>query len=143
MPEANKELVRRFMQAIDTGDPAILDQYVAEDYVDHNPPPHPDLPKGLPGSRRAFELGLIGFSEFHHEIEDQIAEGDKVVSVIRGWGKHTGEFLGVPASGREVTMYGISIHRIQDGKIVEHWAQIDAVGLLQQMGAIPGPGQPG
>lgn len=62
------------------------------------------------------------------------------MSRITGTGVHTGEFLGIPPTGRRVSMSGIAIHRVQDGRIVEHWAQIDALGLLQQLGAVPAPG---
>lgn len=74
-------------------------------------------------------------------MEDLLAEGDRVVPRISASGLHTGELLGIPPTGKRVTMNGIAIHRVQDGKLVEHWAQIDALGLLQQLGAIPAPGQ--
>lgn len=138
--EDNKALVRRWLEAVDTGDVAVLGRYLAAAYVDHNPPPFPDLPPGRAGAERAFALALAAFSDFHHVIEDQIAEGDLVVSRIAGTGVHTGEFLGIPPTGRRVSMSGIAIHRVQDGRIVEHWAQIDALGLLQQLGAVPAPG---
>jgi len=137
MSESNKELVRRFMQRIDTGDPAILEEFISPDYNDHNPPPFPDLPPGLAGSRKAFGDALAAFSDFAHVIDDQIAEGDKVVTRITARGKHTGNFLGIPPTGKEVTMTGIAVHRIANGKIVEHWGQIDAMGLFQQIGAFP------
>ena len=137
MSEANKELVRRFFEGVDKGDPAVLQEFISHDYDDHNPPPFPDLPPGLAGSHKAFDYALGAFSEFQHEILDQVAEGDKVVSRIKAQGKHTGDFLGIPATGKEVTMTGIAVHRIANGKIVEHWGQIDALGLFQQLGAFP------
>jgi predicted ester cyclase len=137
--DENKALVRRWMERIDTRDPAVVDELVGEDYQDHNPPPFPDLPSGIAGARQAFAYALAAFSDVVHTVEDQLAEGDLVVSRISAVGTHTGEFLGIPPTGRRVTMGGIAIHRIHDGRLVEHWAQVDALGLLQQLGAIPAP----
>ena len=71
---------------------------------------------------------------------DQVAEGDKVVTRIRASGKHAGDFLGIPPTKRDVTMEGIAVHRIADGKIVEHWSTIDAFGLFAQLGVVQPPG---
>jgi predicted ester cyclase len=135
--EENKALVRHWIEEIDKADPSVVAQYIAEDYVDHNPPPHPGLPPGQEGSRRAFELSLGVFSNYHHEIHHMIAEGDLVVTHLTGFGRHTGELLGMPASGKEIQMTGISIHRVANGKLVEHWAQFDAFGMFVQMGSMP------
>ncbi len=140
--EENKALVRRYFEAVNTRDPAILDDFLAKDYIDHNPPPYPGLASGLEGAKQAFEIGLVAFPDGYHQIEDQIADGNKVVTRVRGRGTHLGDFLGIPATGKQVTMEGITIHRILDGRIVEHWAQLDAVGLLQQLGVIPPMGTP-
>ena len=140
--EENKALARRWLEAVDTGDVAVVQQFIAPDYVDHNPPPFPGMSPGIGGVQHGFEYALGAFSEFRHTIEDQFVDGDKVITRVTGWGKHTGEFLGIPATGREVTMEGIAIHRIVDGKLVEHWGQVDALGLLQQLGAIPAPEAP-
>lgn len=140
MSEQNKQLIRRFFEKIDTGEIGILDEFIDRSYDDHNPPPFPDLPPGIGGAQTAFGLALEGFAEFKHEILDQLSDGDKVVTRVRGSGKHTGNFLGIPATNREVTMEGIAIHRIAGGKIVEHWSTIDALGLLVQLGAVEPPG---
>ncbi len=136
MSEENKQLIRRFYQAIDDGDPAILDQFIAREYDDHHPP-FPNLPPGAAGSREAFYRALAAFSDFRHQVIDQIAEGDRVVTRMAASGRHTGEFLGIPATGKEVTMTGIAVHRIADGKIAEHWSEVDGFGLFQQLGAFP------
>ena len=137
--EENKELVRQFWAAIDTGDPAILEKYVVSEYDDHNPLPLPDLPSGMAGSTQAFHYALSAFTDFKHEIHEILAEGDRVASRVTGSGVHTGSFLGVPATGKRVQMSGLTIHRVANGKLVEHWAQIDALSLLAQIGAIPAP----
>jgi predicted ester cyclase len=135
--EENKELVRRWMAEIDKADPAIVAQYIADDYLDHNPPPYPGLPAGREGVRRAFEIALTVWSDYRHEIHRQIGEGDLVVTHITGHGRHTGEMFGIPATGKEVQMSGISIYRVADGKLAEHWAQFDAFGLFVQLGSFP------
>ena len=123
--EQNRALVRSWLQAVDSGDVSVVKQFVHPDYVDHNPPPF---------------HGLDAFSDFYHEIEEQYVDGDTVITRLVGYGKHTGDFLGIPPTGKDVRMEGIAIHRIAERKLVEHWAQIDAVGLLVQLGAIPPPG---
>jgi predicted ester cyclase len=140
--DENKALVRAWMEAVDKTDPAVVQRFIASDYVDHNPPPFPGLPPGSEGVRKAFELALAVFSDYRHEIGVQVAEGDLVVSQITGWGRHTGDFLGIPPTGKEVQMSGISIHRVVDGKLFEHWGQIDAFGLFQQLGSMPAPPHP-
>ena len=136
MSESNKELVRRFYEAIDRGDSTILDEFVAADYADHDPP-FPNLPAGRAGSREAFQLALGAFSDFRHDVVDQIAAGDKVVTRMKASGKHTGEFLGIPATGKDVSMTGIAVHRIANGKIAEHWSEVDAFGFFLQLGSFP------
>jgi predicted ester cyclase len=137
--DENKALVRRWMERIDTRDPAVVDEFVAEDYQDHNPPPFPNLASGIAGARQAFSYALAAFTDVVHTVEDQLTEGDLVVSRISAVGTHTGEFLGIPPTGKRVSMSGIAIHRVRDGRLLEHWAQVDALGLLQQLGAIPAP----
>ena len=125
-----------FFRAIDAGDPAALDQEHIVDYADHNPQ-FPNLPSGIEGVRQGFEISLGAWSNFHHEVVDQIAEGDKVVSQINAYAIHIGEFLGVPATHKEITMSGIAVHRVANGRLVEHWANIDQVGVLEQLGVLP------
>jgi predicted ester cyclase len=139
--EENKALIRRWLASVDTGEIGVVDEFLGSGYLDHNPLPIPGLRGGIEGARQAFAYGLNAFSEFRHEIEDQYADGDMVITRVTGYGKHTGEFLGIPPTGKEVKMEGIAIHRIADGKAIEHWAQVDALGLLQQLGAIPTPGE--
>ena len=140
MSEQNKQLIRRFFEQIDTGEAGILDEFVAQGYDDHNPPPFPDLAPGIDGARKAFNHALDGFSDFKHEILDQVAEGDKVVTRLRASGRHTGDFLGIPPTNKDVTMEGIAVHRIAGGKIVEHWSTVDAFGLFVQLGVVQPPG---
>jgi steroid delta-isomerase-like uncharacterized protein len=137
-PEENKAIVRRWFAETDRGNYAIVDELCAPDYVDHNPP-LPGMPEGSVGVHRANELLRAAFPDTVHTIEDQIAEGDKVVTRLRGRGTFRGECLGIPPNGKVVEIGGISIHRLVDGKLVEHWAQADLLSFMQQLGAIPTP----
>lgn len=134
--EANKALVRRFYEEIDKGNLNILDELVAEDYRDHNPPPFPSLGSGRAGLKQAFKL-FQAATPGHHHIEDQIAEGDKVVTRLTSMGKHEGDLPGAPRTGNDVKMTSITIHRIAAGKLVEKWSEKDMIALLQQIGVMP------
>ena len=135
--EDNKALVRQWFEEIDKGEQANFDRFLAPDYVDHNPPPMPVTT----AAREAVKEYSAGFRaalrDFHHVVEDQVAEGDKVVSRITAYGTHCGELLGIAATGKPVSMTGIAIHRVADGKLVEHWSQTDLLGLLQRLGVVP------
>ena len=138
--EENKDLIRQYIQAIDdneTSDWSILDDYIAEDFVAHNPPiPGVSLDRqGMKDAAEIFRVATPG----RHEIPLQVAEGDLVVSRIVGRGRHEGELLGIPATGKEVETDGIAIHRVRDGKIVEYWSVTDVARVLMQVGALPGP----
>ena len=134
--DVNKALVRRFYEEIDKGNIDILDELVAEDYTDHNPPPFPGLPPGREGLKQAFRL-FQKATPGRHDIEDQIAEGDKVVTRLTSYGKHEGDLPGAPKTGNDMKTTSITIHRIAKGKLVEKWAEKDVMGFLQQIGAIP------
>ena len=141
MSEENKALIRRYIEAIDGNDSSdwsILDEFIAEDVVVHNP----QLPGVTPdreGIKQAAEM-FRQATPGRHEIPLQVAEGDLVVSLIVARGVHAGELLGIPATGNEVETEGIAIHRIDDGKIAEYWAVTDTARVLQQVGALPSPG---
>jgi steroid delta-isomerase-like uncharacterized protein len=139
--DANKELVRRYIEAVDdhqSSDWSIIDEFIAEDFVAHNPP-LPGVSLDRDGMKEAAEI-FRQATPGRHEIPLQVAEDDLVVSYIVGRGVHAGEILGIPASGNEVETAGIVIHRIADGKIVEYWSVVDMARVLQQVGVLPGPG---
>ncbi len=138
--EENKALVRRFYEEIDKGNLEALDELVAEDYVDHNPPPFPGLARGREGLKQAFKM-FWQATPGHHQIEEQIAEGDKVVTRLTAYGKHEGDLPGAPRTGHDLKMGSVTIHRIANGKLVEKWSQKDNLSFLIQIGVIPPPGQ--
>ena len=136
--EENKALVRRFYEEIDKGNLDAMDELVAEDYIDHNPPPIPNLAPGREGIKQAFKL-FWEATPGYHRIDDQIAEGDRVVTRLTSFGKHEGDLPGAPATGNEMKMTSITIHRIAGGKLAEKWSEKDMISLLQQIGKMPAP----
>ena len=139
-PQENKMLVRRFYEEIDKGNLDAMDQFVAEDYLDHNPPPFPGLSPGREGLKQAFKIFWEATPGYHH-IEEQIAEGDKVVTRLTSYGKHEGDLPGAPRTGNDLKLTSITIHRIADGKLVEKWGEKDVLSLLIQIGVMNPPAQ--
>ncbi|MDE3076211.1 MAG: ester cyclase [Chloroflexota bacterium] len=139
--DANKALVRRWFAELDRGNIAAVEEFIAGDYHDHNPA-IPDLPPGRDGVTQANLLLYAAFTDVTHEIKDQIAEGDKVMTRLVVRGKFTGEFLGFPPTGQVVAIEGAAVHRLADGKLVEHWAHVDMADFMRQIGAITLPPAP-
>jgi predicted ester cyclase len=138
--DANKDLIRRYVDAIDANqsdDWSVLDEFIADDFVAHTPPlPGCSLDRdGIKQAAEIFRQATPG----RHEVTLQVAEGDLVASRIVGRGVHAGELLGIPSTNAEVETDGIAIHRVADGKIVEYWSVTDVARVLQQVGALPGP----
>src|SRR5512145_1682967 len=136
MSEDNKALVRRWFAEVDKGNPTIEDELLPPDYIDHDPP-LPGMAPGREGVKQANALLRAAFPDARHTIEDQISEGDKVVTRITARATFQGAILGIPPNGKLITVEGISIHRIAGGQFVEHWAVGDNLSLYQQLGAIP------
>ena len=137
-PEENKALVRRFYEEIDKGNLGAMDELVAEDYLNHNPPPFPGLASGRMGLKQAFEI-FWKATPGYHRIEEQIAEGDKVVTRMTSYGKHEGDLPGAPRTGNDLKMTSITIHRIENGRLAEKWAEKDVMGFLIQIGVMKPP----
>ncbi len=141
MAEDLKQLARRFYDAVNAGDVDGAMSLVAEDFVDHEE--FPGLSDDRDGVRQFFELMRSAFPDFHIDVDDMLAEGDKVAVRMRMSGTHQGDFMGIPPTGKRVTMQGIDIVRLEGGKLAEHWAIFDELGMMQQLGVIPAPGQSG
>jgi predicted ester cyclase len=141
--EANKAVVRRYREIHTTNQLDKLGEVLAADYVPHSL--MPGLPPGLDGARMAHQGALASFPDLKATTEDVIAEGDKVVERWTLTMTHTGAaFAGAPAgSGKKVRVTGISIYRIANGKIVEHWGEMDFSQVLMQLGVLPAPGGAG
>ena len=139
--ERNKMLVHRLMEDdISRGDEATADAIIHPDFVDHTNPP--GMQHGLEGHMAIVRLFRAVFPDLEWRIDDLIAEGDKVVARTTMRGTQLGAFFGIPPTGRGVEMNGVHIVRIADGKIIEHWGNNDDLGLMRQLGAVPGPAEP-
>jgi steroid delta-isomerase-like uncharacterized protein len=139
--EENKALVRRWVEeVVNKHSLAAIDELVDPNAVDHAA--LPGQPQGIEGIRQFFRGFFTAFPDLQATVEDIIAEGDKVVARSTARGTHRGEFLGLAPTGRQITVSSIDIARLANGKQVEHWGQFDTLGLMQQLGAVPGPGQP-
>jgi steroid delta-isomerase-like uncharacterized protein len=137
--EENKALTRRVLEEIFTeGNLDLADDLIAPDFVDHDSAMPEDV-HGVEGFKEFVRMYRSAFPDIHVEVEDQVAEGDKVATRWRAGGTHEGEIAGVPATGNWVEITGMEISRISGGKIAEIWDNYDVMGMMQQIGAIPSP----
>ena len=137
--EENKAIDRRFTEELfNKGNLAVVDELVATNFVDHSG--FPGVTPDREGYKQFATISRTALPDFHTTIEDIIAEGDKVVQRFTARGTHKGEFMGIPPTGKQVTVAGIAIHRITDGKIVENWVNMDMLGMMVQLGVVPPPG---
>ena len=138
MSEENKRISRRVAEEVfSAGNVDVVDELVAENFVNHDPAAPPDLPPGREGLKALARFYKSAFPDAQITVEDQVAEGDRVVTRYSARGTHEGDFAGMPATGKQVAGTGITIDRIEGGKIVESWNQFDQLGLLQQLGGVP------
>jgi steroid delta-isomerase-like uncharacterized protein len=137
--QANKAVIQRFVDiALNKKNLDALNELVVENFIEHVP--FPGQGPGREGLKAAIGGFLQGFPDIRWTTHEQIAEGDNVVSRFTWTGTHRGEFLGIPATGRPVTVWGVVIDMVRDGQMVESRIIMDTLGLLQQLGVIPGPG---
>lgn len=139
MLEENKATARRIFEEIETqGNLNAADEVFSSDFVGH-------MPTGDthgPASMKQFVISLrTGFPDLRSTVEDQVAEGDHVMTRFRARGTHQGEFMGIPASGNQMDISGIIVSRFANGKIVEQWGIPDLLSLMQQIDAVPTPEQ--
>ena len=136
MSQHNKDLVRRLIKEVENGNVDVIDELLAPDFVDHDllPDQEPD--------RESYKRGLAkdraAFSNLSITVEDQIAEGDKVVTRLTWRGTHDkGKILGKPPTGKKVESTAIFVHRISEGKIKEEWSASDLVERVRELDGAP------
>jgi steroid delta-isomerase-like uncharacterized protein len=140
MSEENKDLTRRSWEIVAKGSLNTLDDALQEVYAHGIVMHEPDEDvRGIEGVTQFVSMIRSALPDLRITLEDDIAEGDKVVSRWRAEGTHQGELMGIAPTGNQVGITGITIHRIEEGKIVEEWENWDALGMMQQIGAIPSP----
>ena len=130
--EENKEIVRRYQEAYNQQDYDALDEIVAQDVL--TPNMISTMPRGLEGAKLVHQKTLLGMPDYQTTIEDLIAEGNRVVARVTITGTHTGDFYGIPATGKRINVSAIYIVRIANGKIVEHWGEENGVTVFRQLG---------
>jgi len=135
--EENKTIVRRWIEALNKRNLALLDELMAPDFIDHT-----YQLRGLEDFKQSLTMEIKGFPDFHMTIEDIIAEGDKVWVRLKDTATHIGEYRGLAPTGKKFTETGVLISRIVDGKIVEMWAVADELDFLKQLGVIEYKGFP-
>jgi steroid delta-isomerase-like uncharacterized protein len=137
--EANKDLLRRWWEALSQGNAVnVVDEFYSADYVLHDPT-QPEPVHGIEGVRAFMNAIATGFPDIKATVEDLLAEGDKVMQRVTVRGTQQGEFQGIPATGKTVEMWLMVISRIADNKIAEEWQLVDTLSMLQQLGIIPPP----
>lgn len=131
--DADKALTRQFFERISAGDLSAVNELVSDDFVEHEQVP--SLAPGKAGVRQLFEMFHSAFDKAGVEVDDMIAEGDKVFVLARMTGTQRGEFMGIPATGNAIDVRICDYFRIDRGALVEHWGVMDAAGMMQQLTA--------
>ncbi len=139
MSQQNTMLVRRAVEEVwNRGNYAIVEELVASDIIVHSSTPGDEI-HGPAGIKQFYATLHAAFPNIHFTIEDQIAEGDRVVTRWSARATHTGEYQGILPTGKQFRLTGIDIDRFANGKVVECWPIADELGLLQQLGIVPAP----
>jgi len=137
--EENTTRVRRgFEEGINQKKLDVFDELLAPNYVNHNMPAPAPGPEGF---KQVIGMFYMAFPDMHITMEDEFGEGDTVGT--RGYmtGTHQGEFMGIPQTNKPIKVEYIDLWRVENGKFVDNWVQMDMLGLMQQLGVIPAPGQ--
>jgi predicted ester cyclase len=138
-PAANKQLYCDYIENVfNKRQPSVADRYVAVDFVEHNP----NLPQGLAGKKQFVASVLAGFSDYHGDIQDVVAEGDKLVARVLWTGTQDGPFIGLPPSGNKLRFSTADFFRIDQGKLAEHWDVVDSLPRAVALGLVPPPKTP-
>ena len=138
MTTSGHPLADLFVEMTNTQDPDLVDRFVAEDYVNHND----FVADGREANRQFWSAFFTGLPDVRVTMEDLIVSGDRVVGRFTYRGTHTGDLLGIPASGKPVEMRSIDIWRVANGMFAEHWDELNLMQMFQQVGALPPLGGP-
>lgn len=140
--EQNKALLRRlFEEGLNQNNPGVFDELLAPNFVVYDPPP--GMSSDREGFRQLIEMFRAAFPDLHVTFEAEFADGDYVIHRGYTTGTHKGELMGIPPTGKQVKIKSLDIWHVVNGKAVENWVQLDMLGLMEQLGVIPAPGQTG
>jgi predicted ester cyclase len=138
-PAENKQLYCDYIENVfNKRQPSVADRYVVVDFVEHNP----NLPQGLAGKKQFVASLLAGFSDYHGEVQDVVAEGDKLVARVLWTGTQDGPFLGLSPSGNKLRFSTADFFRVDQGKLAEHWDVVDSLPRAVALGLVPPPKTP-
>lgn len=133
----NTEVMRRFYDEVNAGNLGIIDELIHDDLIEHDPiAPTPDKE----GVRQFFAMSLAAFPDMRIQVLRTIAEGDLVAAHCLFEGTHEGEFMGIPPTGRRISVPVVDIVRFRGGRAAEHWGVTDTGVMMQQLGVVPPPG---
>ena len=135
MSEENKALFQQIMDGMNAKDLSVIDWLVDQNVVDHDPAP--GQAPGPEGVKAMMQMFISGFPDLKVTVNQLIAERDVVVGAITTEGTQTGEFMGIPATGKKISITEMHMVRFANGKAVEHWGVADAMGMMQQLGVVP------
>ena len=134
--DQNKALIRRlYEEALNKGNFAVVDEIIASNYVRHGLTP--GAPPGPESTKQVFTMMRTAFPDLRMTVEPMVGEGDIVAAQLTHRGTHKGEFMGIAPTGKQVTVTTIGIYRFAGNKLVEAWIQMDELGMLKQLGAVP------
>jgi predicted ester cyclase len=132
-PEANKQLYRNFIEEMwNKRNPSAADRFLTADFIEHNA----NLPPGLAGRKRFAASVLVGFSDYHGEIQEIVAEGNKIVARVQWTGTQDGPFQGRPATGNKLRFSTADFFRVENGKLAEHWDVVDGLSRAIGLGLV-------
>jgi steroid delta-isomerase-like uncharacterized protein len=137
MSEENKAVVRRWVEAFNEGDIDAVNELLTDSYVRHDPN-SPEV-RGLEEEKQLIAMYRSAFPDLHFTLEDMLAEDDRVATRLHISATHKGELLGIPPTENRLSFTAMEIYRLREGKIDEQWVNVDTLGMMQQIGAIPVP----
>ena len=135
MPDDGKSLFRRFYEEVGAGNLAVIDELIAEDFVDHEE--FPGLQPTREGVKQFFAMLRSAFPDLRMEVREILADGDLVSARVVVTGTHEEDFMGMPSSGNHIEVQVFDMVRIRDGQVTEHWGLMDAMSIMRQIGGMP------
>jgi steroid delta-isomerase-like uncharacterized protein len=135
MSDDLKGLVRRFYREVAAGNLGVIDELIADDFVDHEV--FPGLTPNKEGVKQLFAVLRSAFPDLGMDVREILADGDLVSTRVVATGTHQGDFMGMPSSGNKIEVQLFDIVRVRDGQVTEHWGLMDAMSMMQQIGGIP------
>ena len=135
MSEENKALMQQFIDGMNAQDDSFVERFVAPNYVEHDP--MPGQAPGAQGLQDMMQMFYAGFPDMKGTVNQIISEGDVVSVALTTTGTHNGDFMGIPATGKKISITEVHMVRIADGKMVEHWGLADGMTMMQQLGVMP------